>query len=60
MHRTAFGLWNVFLRFEPAGDQWYVFASGRNLGNEDYFNQVFLQASPGYPDTYEGGFGYRF
>jgi hypothetical protein len=31
--------------------------SGRNLTDEDYFNQVFLQSSPGYPDTYELGFG---
>ena len=56
----SFGLWNVFLRFEPIKDKWYVFAAGRNIGDEDYFNQVFLQASPGYPDTYEAGFGYRF
>lgn len=55
-----FGLLNLFLRYEPAGGNWYVFASGRNLGDEDYFNQVFLQASPGYPDTYEAGFGYRW
>lgn len=55
-----FGLINVYLRFEPASEKWYVFASGRNLGNADYFNQVFLQASPGYPDAYEAGFGYRF
>lgn len=56
----GFGLLNLFLQYEPAGDRWYVFASGRNLGDEDYFNQVFLQASPGYPDTYEVGFGYRW
>lgn len=55
-----FGLLNLFLRYEPAGGRWHVFASGRNLGDEDYFNAVFLQASPGYPDTYEVGFGYRW
>jgi hypothetical protein len=33
---------------------------GANLRNVDYFNQVFLQTSPGYPHTYEAGFGYRF
>lgn len=56
----AFGLLNAFLRFEAASDAWYVFASGRNLADEDYFNQVFIQSSPGYPDTYEIGVGYRF
>ena len=55
-----FGLVNVFLKFERASERWYVFASGRNLGSTDYFNQVLLQSSPGYPDTYEAGFGYRF
>lgn len=58
--QDSFSLLNLFLRFEPASEKWYVFASGRNLGNADYYNQVFLQASPGYPDTYEAGFGYRF
>ena len=28
--------------------------------DEDYFNHVFFQSSPGYPDTYEIGVGYRF
>jgi iron complex outermembrane receptor protein len=55
-----FGLWNVLLNFESITDRWYAFASARNLTNEDYFNQVFIQSSPGYPDTYEIGFGYRF
>ena len=58
--QDSFSLLNLFLRYEPASEKWYVFASGRNLGNADYYNQVFLQASPGYPDTYEAGFGYRF
>ena len=58
--QDAFGLLNVFLNFQPTGEQWHVFASGRNLTDQDYFNQVFLQSSPGYPDTYEIGFGLRF
>lgn len=58
--QDSFGLLNVFLRYEAANEKWYVFGSARNLRNEDYFNQVFLQSSPGYPDTYELGFGYRF
>jgi iron complex outermembrane receptor protein len=58
--QDGFGLLNLFLRFEAASEAWYLFASGRNLTGEDYFNQVFLQSSPGYPDTYEVGAGYRF
>lgn len=58
--QDSFGLVNVFLKFERVSEKWYVFASVRNLGDVDYFNQVFLQSSPGYPDTYEAGFGYRF
>lgn len=56
----AFGLLNLLLRFEPTSGRWYAFASARNLTDEDYFNQVFLQSSPGYPDTYEIGLGVRF
>jgi len=56
----SFGLLNAYLRFEPASENWYLFAAGRNLGNEDDFHQVFLQSSPGQPDSYEAGFGYRF
>ncbi|MGH6781205.1 MAG: hypothetical protein ACREB5_03740, partial [Sphingomonadaceae bacterium] len=58
--QDAFGLLNASLRFEAASEAWYVFASGRNLTDEDYFNHVFLQSSPGYPDTYEIGVGFRF
>ena len=57
--QDGFGLLNVSLRFE-SDNGWYAFASGRNLTNEDYFNQVFFQSSPGLPDTYEIGAGYRF
>lgn len=56
----SFGLLNLYLRFQSAGEKWYAFASARNLGDVDYFDQVFIQASPGEPDTYEAGFGYRF
>jgi iron complex outermembrane receptor protein len=56
----GFGLLNALLKFEPATGKWYVFASGRNLTDQDYFNQVFIQSSPGYPDTYEVGIGYFF
>ena len=58
--RTASGHWNTLVRFDAASGRWYAFASGRNLTDEDYFNQVFIQASPGYPDTYEVGVGYHF
>jgi iron complex outermembrane receptor protein len=58
--QNKFGLLNLYLRFESGDDKWYIFAAGRNIGDEDYFYQVFLQASPGYPATYEAGFGYRF
>jgi iron complex outermembrane recepter protein len=56
----GFGLLNLLLRLEAADGQWYLFLSGRNLTSERYFNQVFLQSSPGYPDTYEAGAGFRF
>jgi len=58
--QDSFGLLNLYLRVEPTDGRWYAFASGRNLGDADYFNQVFLQASPGYPDTWEAGFGILF
>lgn len=58
--QPGFGLWNLSLRLEAASGHWYVFASGRNLADQDYFNQALIQSSPGYPDTYEAGFGLRF
>jgi len=58
--QDSFGLLNLLVRLESPNNQWYAFASGRNLTSEDYFNQVFFQSSPGYPDTYEIGAGYRF
>jgi len=56
----SYGLLNLYLRFEPAESDWYAFASGRNLTGEEYFHQVYIQAAPGYPDTYEVGVGFRF
>lgn len=58
--QPAYGLLNLLLRYQPAQANWYVFAAGRNLTDEDYFHQVFIQAAPGYPDTYELGVGVRF
>lgn len=58
--QSGFGLLNILLRLDVPDRKWFVFVSGRNLTSEDYFNQVFLQSSPGYPDTYEAGFGCRF
>jgi iron complex outermembrane receptor protein len=58
--QDSFGLLNAYLKFEAASQAWYAYVSGRNLTNEDYFTQVFLQSSPGYPDTYEIGVGIRF
>jgi iron complex outermembrane receptor protein len=55
-----FGLLNAFVRFEAASGSWYAFASARNVTDEDYFTQVYFQSAPGYPDTYEVGFGIRF
>jgi iron complex outermembrane receptor protein len=58
--QDGFGQLNLYLRLDAASRRWYAFASGRNLTSEDYFHQVFLQSSPGYPDTYEVGVGWRF
>ena len=46
----SFGLLNAYLKFEAASNAWYAFVSGRNLTDEDYFNQVFINQSrlPGY------------
>lgn len=56
----AHGLLNLLLRFEPASASWYAFATGRNLTDEDYYHQVLLQSTPGYPLTWEVGLGLRF
>jgi iron complex outermembrane receptor protein len=58
--QDRYGLLNLYLGFEPDHANWYAFASGRNLTDEDYFHQVYIQAAPGYPDTYEVGVGFRF
>jgi iron complex outermembrane receptor protein len=57
--QRAFGLLNLGLRFDAAKRGWYVFASARNLLDEDYFTQAMLQSAPGYPANYEIGFGWR-
>lgn len=58
--QDGFGQLNLLLEFEPAAAPWRLFASGHNLTGEDYFHQVFFQSTPGYPETWEIGFGYRF
>jgi iron complex outermembrane receptor protein len=58
--QSGFGVWNLSLRLEAPHGRWYVFASGHNLANQDYFNQALIQSSPGYPDTYEAGIGLKF
>jgi iron complex outermembrane receptor protein len=58
--QEAFGLLNLNVRFEPASSGWYAFAAARNLLDEDYFTQIFLQSAPGYPTRYEVGAGWRF
>ena len=55
-----FGLLNLNLRFDSSRAGWYVFASARNLLDQQYFTQIFLQSAPGYPSRYEAGFGWRF
>lgn len=57
--QRAFGLLNLGIRYESARGGWYAFASARNLLDEDYFTQIFLQSAPGYPTRYEVGFGWR-
>lgn len=58
--QEGFGLLNLFLRWDSGIEQWYAFASGRNLLDTNYFNQAYLQSSPGHPANYEVGFGVRF
>jgi iron complex outermembrane recepter protein len=58
-YQEDFGLLNLGLRFESARGGWYAFASARNLLDEDYFTQIFLQSAPGYPTRYEAGIGWR-
>jgi len=58
--QNSFGLLNLFLTYEPADQNWRVFAIGRNLTNADYYNQIFLQSSPGYPATWEAGLSVSF
>ena len=55
-----FGLLNISVRWVSENDRWYAFASARNVLDADYFTQVNIQSSPGYPANYELGFGLRF
>ncbi len=56
----SFGLVNLLVKFDSSSDRWYLFAAGRNLTDEDYFHQVFLQAAPGPPRNFEAGIGIKF
>ena len=58
--QDGFGLVDLFVRWDSAADRWSLFASGRNLFDARYFNQAFLQSSPGYPANYEIGFRLQF
>ncbi len=58
--QEGFGLLNLFLRWDSGIERWYAFASGRNLLDTNYFNQAYLQSSPGRPANCEVGFGLRF
>ena len=58
--QNSFGLLNLYLGFEPDDSKWRIFAIGRNLTNADYYNQIFIQSSPGYPATWEAGINIRF
>lgn len=58
--QPSFGLLGLNLGYEPIGENWYLFAAGRNLTDEDYFYQAFIQSTPGYPTSWEAGFGMRF
>jgi iron complex outermembrane recepter protein len=57
--QDAFALVNARVQFEVADGRWRVYGVARNLLDEDYFNQVFLQSSPGLPATFEIGAGIR-
>jgi iron complex outermembrane receptor protein len=57
--QDAFALVNARVQFEAADGRWRIYGVARNLLDEDYFNQVFLQSSPGLPATFEIGAGIR-
>ena len=58
--QDAFGLLDAYLRYVPHSGRWYVFVSGRNLRDEPYFDQVFIQSAPGRPRWFELGFGLTY
>ena len=47
--QDSFGLLNLLVRFESPNNQWYAFASGRNLTSEDYFHTGLLPVEPRIP-----------
>ena len=58
--QDAFGLLDAYLRYVPHSGRWYLFVSGRNLLDEPYFDQVFIQSAPGRPRWFELGFGLNY
>ena len=58
--QDGFGIVNLYLRYEARSERWYLYASGRNLADESYFTQVFLQSAVGMPRNWEMGFGLRY
>ncbi|HEX5789209.1 MAG TPA: TonB-dependent receptor [Woeseiaceae bacterium] len=58
--QDGFALANLYLRYEARSERWYLYASGRNLGDETYYTQVFLQSAVGLPRNWEAGFGLRY
>ena len=57
--QDGFALVNARVQFEVLDGRWRVYGVARNLLDEDYFNQVFFQSSPGLPATFEIGAGIR-
>jgi iron complex outermembrane receptor protein len=58
--QEGFGIVNLYLRYEARSERWYLYASGRNLADESYFTQVFLQSAVGMPRNWELGVGLRY
>ena len=57
--QDAFGIANLYLRFDAPTQNWYLYVSGKNLTDETYYTQVFLQSAVGMPRSWEAGFGWR-
>lgn len=58
--QQGFGLLDLSLKLQSPGERWYLFAAGRNLADTDYFEQIFIQSSPGRPRRWELGVGTSF